>query len=291
MAVRIVRRPPRLQPENPPKKSAGREYGVAAEFQATDAAMRKVMELHEQSDDLGPCLVSHFNFSGVGLFFYRSKQYPAKLWMTHVDVNDCVSNRVKPSAVVRLVLEYLQLKVSPWLNDELDDIVQSKFPQEIAKALSVLEEVGAEKSKETIHAQLVKLKGYLTLNLNDRDIYAAVNRSRFQRSVLNLVLDGLGAAYDLSALSAGAFPAQDRVNSALAIGKIDNVFASTVDQKIADIVFEVAFGRGRKHVRPSVATVRRKGYGFGRVEPDMGTGRELPKGGADSANLDTVQVH
>lgn len=118
--------PPSKTP--PPQTFDGIDIYPAVTITAARGAVQKFGDVVQREDELGPCLVAHFEVHGTLLLFYQSALDPKDYWTIFVDMNGCVARKQFPTRLGSTALRYLSLgKIEPnWINLEADTEYRSR---------------------------------------------------------------------------------------------------------------------------------------------------------------------
>lgn len=118
--------PPNKTP--PPKAFDDIDIYPAVTITAPRRTVQTFGNVVQREDELGPCLVVHFEVRGTLLLFYQSALDPKDHWTIFVDMNGCVAQKQFPTKLGSTALGYLSSwKIRPnWINLEADTEYRSR---------------------------------------------------------------------------------------------------------------------------------------------------------------------
>ncbi len=111
-----------------PKSLKATDMFPALTIKATRAQVKKFGDVLEQEDELGTCLVAHFEVFGTLIIFYQSALDDKDYWTVFVDMVSCVEKEQFPTKLGNAVVRQLSIDaIRPeWKNDEADTEYRSR---------------------------------------------------------------------------------------------------------------------------------------------------------------------
>lgn len=100
----------------------------AVTVKATRAKVGRFSDVVEREDDLGVCLVAHFEVFGTLVMFYQSALDSKDHWTVFVDMRGCVTREQLPTRLGEFVVRRLSQRsiVPEWVNTEADTEYRSR---------------------------------------------------------------------------------------------------------------------------------------------------------------------
>ncbi|MFA1684266.1 hypothetical protein ACDY99_12295 [Achromobacter dolens] len=113
---------------SPPKTFDDIDIYPAVTITAPRKKIRSLGDVVQREDELGTCLVAHFEVRGTLLLFYQSALDPIDHWTIFVDMNGCVARGQYPTLLGTAAVRFLsQAQIKPdWTNAEADTEFRSR---------------------------------------------------------------------------------------------------------------------------------------------------------------------
>lgn len=111
-----------------PKSLKGTDLFPAVTLTATRPQVKMFGDVVEQEDELGTCLVAHFEVFGTLIIFYQSALDDKDYWTVFVDMVSCVGKEQFPTKLgIAVVRQLTAGAIKPdWQNDDADTEYRSR---------------------------------------------------------------------------------------------------------------------------------------------------------------------
>jgi hypothetical protein len=111
-----------------PNSLKGTDLFPAVTLTATHRQVKKFGDVVAQEDELGTCLVAHFEVFGTLIIFYQSALDDIDYWTVFVDMVSCVDKEQFPTKLGHAVVRHLTNGAikADWENDDADTEYRSR---------------------------------------------------------------------------------------------------------------------------------------------------------------------